>query len=191
MITWRSTKRRGKARWKDERCSGGRVAREITQRCGRHSETFRQQAGRHYTRMVKTRDFSCDAEVHELVDAFQSGSIAPAQFNHAAHMATALAYLAGHSFFDAQERMRSTLLQFTARQGINVYHETITTFWMRLLDHLARGPYRDVPLWARINLIVKRWEHAGVLEAHYSRELIHSKAARQSWVLPDRLPFEF
>lgn len=141
--------------------------------------------------MVKTRDFSTDAEVHELVDAFEAGTIAPSQFNHAAHMATALNYLAAHSFFDAKERMRTALLQFTARHGIDVYHETITTFWMRLLDYLAQGPYRDVPLWSRINLIVKRWEHAGVLEAHYSRELIRSKAARQNWVLPDRLPLKF
>jgi hypothetical protein len=141
--------------------------------------------------MVKTRDFSCDAEVHELVDAFESGTIAPSQFNHAAHMATALNYLAALPFADASVRMRAALLQFTARHGIHVYHETITTFWMRLLAHLAKGPYRDVPLWSRINLIVKRWEHAGVLEAHYSRELIHSKVARQTWVLPDRLPLNF
>ena len=141
--------------------------------------------------MLKTRDFASDAEVHELVAAFESGTIAPSQFNHAAHMATALSYLAVDSFVDAQARMREALLQFTARHGIDDYHETITTFWMRLLHHLANGPYRDVPLWSRINLIVKRWEHAGVVETHYSRELISSKAARQNWVLPDRLPLNF
>ena len=141
--------------------------------------------------MVKTRDFSCDAEVRELIDAFESGTIAPSQFDHAAHMATALSYLAVHSYVDAKARMRAALLQFTARHGIDVYHETITTFWMRLLHHLASGPYRDVPLWSRINLIVKRWEHAGAVETHYSPELIRSKGARQNWVLPDRLPLNF
>ena len=141
--------------------------------------------------MLKTRDFTGDAEVHQLVDAFEAGTIAPSQFDHAAHMATALSYLATMSLADAIMHMRSSLLQFTARYGIDVYHETITTFWMRLLDHLAKGPYRNVPLWSRINLIVKRWEHAGALEAHYSRELIGSKAARQNWVLPDRLPLNF
>jgi hypothetical protein len=140
---------------------------------------------------LKTRDFISNAEVQELVDAFEAGTIAPSQFNHAAHMATALSYLAALPFADASARMRRALLEFTARHGIDVYHETVTIFWMRLLDHLANGPYRDVPLWRRINLIVKRWEHAGAVEAHYSRELISSQAARQSWVSPDRLPLKF
>ena len=106
-------------------------------------------------------------------------------------MAVALSYLAVASLADAQTRMRTTLRQFTARHGIDVYHETITTFWMRLLNHLARGPYRDLPLWSRVNLIVKRWEHAGAVETHYSRELISSRKAREDWILPDRLPLNF
>jgi hypothetical protein len=87
--------------------------------------------------------------------------------------------------------MRQSLLRFTARHGINVYHETITGFWMRLLHHLAEGPYREVPLWSRINLIVKRWEHVEAVEAHYSHALIHSKIAREQWMPPDRLPLAF
>jgi hypothetical protein len=141
--------------------------------------------------MVKTREFTSDAEVDELVAAFEAGTISPSQFTHAAHMATGLSYLANMPFAEANARMRSSLLQFTARHGINVYHETITIFWMRLLHHLANGPYRDLPLWSRINLIVKRWEHAGALETHYSHALIHSKTARERWMPPDRLPLFF
>ena len=140
---------------------------------------------------MKTRDFANDAEIKELIEAFEAGAIAPKQFDHAAHMATALGYLAAMPFADATSRMRASLLQFTARHGINVYHETITSFWMRLLHHLAEGPYRDVPLWSRVNLIVKRWEHAGALEAHYSHALINSKVAREKWIPPDRLPLAF
>ncbi len=141
--------------------------------------------------MVKTRDFTCDTEVRELIDAFEAGSIAPSQFDHAAHMAAALNYLEAQPLPEAIARMRQCLLQFTARHGVNVYHETITTFWMRLLHHLAGGPYRDVPLWSRINLIVKRWGNVGAIETHYSRAVINSKDAREQWVPPDRLPMPF
>jgi hypothetical protein len=141
--------------------------------------------------MVKTRNFTSDGEVQDLLQAFEAGTIPPSQFNHAAHIATALGYLAILPLGEATARMRSSLLQFTARHGINVYHETLTTFWMRLLDHLASGPYRDVPLWSRINLIVERWGNVGAVEAHYSREVITSKVARQRWVPPDRLPLAF
>ncbi len=44
------------------------------------------------------------------------------------HIATALSYLAAFSLAEASVRMRTTLLQFTARHGIDVYHETITMF---------------------------------------------------------------
>ena len=141
--------------------------------------------------MVKARDFTSNAEVQALVEAFESATIPPSQFDHAAHMSVALSYLATLPCAEAIVRMRSSLLQFTAHHRINVYHETITTFWMRLLHHLATGPYRDIPLWARINLIVKRWEKVGAVEAHYSHELIHSKIAREQWMPPDRLPLPF
>ena len=141
--------------------------------------------------MMKTRDFSADTEVLALVDAFETGNIAPSQFDHAAHMAVALSYLDGMPWAEATARMRDALLSFTARHRINVYHETITTFWMRLLHHLADGPYRAVPLWLRINLIVKRWEQVEAVEAHYSHGLIGSKLAREKWVLPDRMPLAF
>jgi len=73
----------------------------------------------------------------------------------------------------------------------NLYHETLTTFWMRLLDHLAQSHYQKLPLWRRINLIVERWGTAAPVEAHYSRELIKSKVARAKWIPPDRLPLPF
>src|SRR5206468_10549550 len=79
---------------------------------------------------------------------------------------------------------------FAAHHGVtNLYHETLTTFWMRLLEHVAStgdvDPSRrsgnvkaDLPLWRRINLIVDHWTKRRPVEAHYSTELIKSQAAR-------------
>lgn len=126
-----------------------------------------------------------------MVAAFESAAIPPTQFTHAAHMAVALSYLAEHPLEAARERMREMLLRFTAHHHVDVYHETLTTFWMRLLDHLANNHYHDLPLWRRINLIVARWGSSAPVEAHYSREIIKSKMARQNWIAPDRLPLPF
>lgn len=140
---------------------------------------------------MKTHDFISDAEVKALVEAFESAAITLSGFTHSAHIATALYYLAELPLAEATERMRASLLKFTTHYGVNVYHETLTTFWIRLLHHLAESHYREVPLWRRINLIVSRWGNAGPIEAHYSRELIHSRAAREQWIPPDRLPLPF
>ena len=87
--------------------------------------------------------------------------------------------------------MRETLQRFTQHHGVNVYHETVTRFWMKLLDHLATTHYRDMPLWRRINLIVERWAVTDPIAAHYSHSVISSRAARESWIAPDRLPLPF
>ena len=141
---------------------------------------------------MKTTEFANDAEVETLVHAFETATIPPSQFTHAAHIAVALSYLDKWPLAPALARMREKLFQFTARNHlVDLYHETLTTFWMRLLDHVAQNHYQEVPLWRRINLIVARWGTAAPVQAHYSHELIKSKIARAEWVPPDRLPLPF
>ena len=82
--------------------------------------------------------------MRELVRAFEEATVLPSQFHHCAHIAVALSYLAEASVDDATVRMRQTLQKFTQRHGVNVYHETVTRFWMKLLDHLATTHYRDI-----------------------------------------------
>lgn len=61
-----------------------------------------------------------------------------------------------------------------------------------LADALARMREKLFQFIARrINLIVARWGSAARVEAHYSRELIKSKVAREEWIPPDRLPLPF
>jgi len=104
----------------------------------------------------------------------------------------ALSYLENLASNQARERMRERIRAFAAhhRAG-NLYHETLTTFWMRLLEHVAQTYDVDLPLCQRINLIVARWGTSAPVQAHYTRELIASKAARENWIPPDRLPLPF
>ncbi|HEY2123949.1 MAG TPA: hypothetical protein VGG94_00685 [Chthoniobacterales bacterium] len=141
---------------------------------------------------MKTRDFTSDAEVAALVQAFEEATIPAFEFNHLAHIAVALSYMDHWPQEKALERMRLSIKRFASHHGADqLYHETLTTFWMRLLGHL-RGVYQiDLPLWRRINLIVERWGTRHPVEAHYSRELLGSPAARAGWVDPDRLPLAF
>ena len=141
---------------------------------------------------MKTKDFTSDGEVAALVAAFESATIPASEFTHAAHIAVAVNYLAGSPQRNALAKMRENIRAFAAHHGVNnLYHETLTTFWMRLLDHVARTQDVDLPLWRRINLIVERWGNRAPVDAHFSRELISSQAARERWVEPDRLPLPF
>jgi hypothetical protein len=138
-----------------------------------------------------------------LVRAFEDASIPASEFTHAAHIAVALSYLNSFSPDEALHRMREKIRLFAAHHGVtNLYHETLTTFWMRLLKHVAStadvdlsrrsdSAKADLPLWRRINLIVDEWSKRRPVEAHYSREVIASPAARETWIPPDLLPLPF
>jgi hypothetical protein len=152
---------------------------------------------------MKTRDFASDAEVAELVTAFENATIPASEFSHVAHIAVALSYLEGFSPEQALERMKEKIRAFAEHHSAgNLYHETLTTFWMKLLDHVGANyeldPSRsnlaaktEIPLWQRINAIVARWGNRGPVDAHYTQEVIKSDAARKDWVPPDRLPLPF
>ena len=141
---------------------------------------------------MKTSDFTSDAEVAALVEAFETGTIPASEFTHVAHIAVALSYLEDLAPNQARERMRERIRAFAVHHGAgNLYHETLTTFWMRLLEHVAQTYDVELPLWQRINLIVARWGTSAPVQAHYTRELIASKAARENWIPPDRLPLPF
>src|SRR5207253_8212107 len=141
---------------------------------------------------LKTQDFATDGEVAALVSAFENATIPASEFTHAAHIVVALSYLDASPPEQALARMREKIRAFAAHHGVgNLYHETLTTFWMRLLEHIASTSDVDLPLWRGINLIVEQWTKRRPVEAHYSRELIRSQAARDKWVPPDRLPIPF
>ena len=142
--------------------------------------------------VMKTKDFCNDAEVEMLVQAFENRTISAAEFSHDAHIAVALSYLATWPSQDALDRMRKNVRAFAAHHGAaNHYHETLTIFWMRLLDHVASSSPQALPLWRRINVIVEQWGSRRPVQSHYSDELIRSQQAREKWMPPDRLPLPF
>src|SRR5256885_1947731 len=164
----------------------------LTKKRRRNSSGALHSNGGHRPPLQQMSNFTSDAEVAALVEAFETGSIPASEFTHVAHIAVALSYLENLASNQARERMRERIRAFAAHHGAgNLYHETLTTFWMRLLEHVASTSDVDLPLWRRINLIVEHWAKRRPVEAHYSRELIRSQAARDKWVPPDRLPIPF
>ncbi|MFT3906569.1 MAG: hypothetical protein QM718_09725 [Steroidobacteraceae bacterium] len=127
-----------------------------------------------------------------LVRAFETATLAPADFTHHAHMTVALSYLWDLPYDAAVERMRRSVQSFAAHHGKEqLYNETITLFWMKLLHHAlceCRSG-RDLP--QAVEEILQRWGSMQWLFRHYSRERAFSPAARRIWLEPDLLPLEF
>ena len=120
---------------------------------------------------------------------FESGRIAPAQFDHRGHVRLAYGYLVEDDDEVALERMRAALLAFLARHGIEVskYHETITRAWILAVRHfMARSPAMDSAdaFIARNPILLD----SKIMLTHYSAELLFSPEARARFVDPDLDP---
>jgi hypothetical protein len=124
-----------------------------------------------------------------LVAAFEAGHEPPGGFHHREHVRVAWYYLQRHALPDALVCFSAALRHFAVAQGKpGLYHETITTAYLLLINERLDGPGRAVP-WDEFadrnpDLLSSR---PSVLERYYYKETLMSERARRTFVLPDRL----
>lgn len=130
-------------------------------------------------------------QIEQLVRAFETCTVAPAEFTHHAHITVALWYLIHAPAEEATERMRAGLHRLLVHYGLHGYNETITLFWMKLLRHfldVAGSNRSPVEL---SNEAIARFGSMRFVFHHFSKPLVFSDAARHSWVEPDLVPLAF
>ena len=137
--------------------------------------------------------FRSGAELEDLVRRFEACTIAPAEFTHRAHLAVALWYLAHAPQTEAAVLMRAGLLRFIAHNNVEPqkYNETITLFWLKLVQHFRAHAGAERPLADVANELLARFGDTQLLFRHYSRKLIQTEAAKTAWVEPDLKGLEF
>jgi hypothetical protein len=122
----------------------------------------------------------------QFARAFERGEIAPAAFDHRAHVRVAWVYVReGPTLGAATARMREAIRRFAAAANASQkYHETITVLWMRLLAGAAGRLATPCEL---AELIEQHPELADkdLPLKYYSRERLFSDEARAAWVAPD------
>ena len=118
--------------------------------------------------------------------AFESCAVAPADFNHRAHVRLAYAYLVENDDETAAIRMRDALHGFLRRNGIDPakYHETMTRAWILAVRHfMARTPTAaSADAFIDANPVLL---DAKIMLTHYSAGLLFSDEARARFVSPD------
>ncbi|HEY1402870.1 MAG TPA: hypothetical protein VGB05_01950 [Pyrinomonadaceae bacterium] len=141
---------------------------------------------------VERRRYLCDREVEELVESFESCAVAPAEFDHGAHLTVALWYLSHLPYAAAAGRMRDGLLRYTGHNNAEgAYNETLTIFWLKLVHHFLVRTDARRPLAERINELLTSYSSSKFAFEYYSRELIQTVEAKASWVEPDLKPLDF
>jgi hypothetical protein len=132
--------------------------------------------------------YRTEAEIEEVVQRFETCAYTPEEFFHARHLTVAAWYFLRLDTRTAEERMREGLLKFIRHHGKNGYHETITEFWLRLVNHRVRQAEAGRDSVAPVNEIVAALSDKSLINKHYSRELLGSPDAKSTCVAPDLAP---
>lgn len=133
--------------------------------------------------------YSLSDDDRDFVIAFESGRIAPAQFDHRAHVRLAYVYLAESDSDTAVARMRDALLGFLRHHGIesSKYHETLTRAWVLAVRHfmqISSGTASADEFIAAQPLLLD----SKIMLTHYSAEVLFSARARAGFIEPDLGP---
>ncbi|HEU4589536.1 MAG TPA: hypothetical protein VFS13_01405 [Steroidobacteraceae bacterium] len=126
---------------------------------------------------------------HEFRTAFEAGAIAPADFNHRAHVRLAYIYLATNDVERATYLMRNAIVNFLKHHGIAPmkYHETLTQAWILAVFHFM---HRTTSAASADDFIARTpiLLDSRIMMTHYSVERLFSQHARQAFVAPDLDP---
>lgn len=128
----------------------------------------------------------------DFLRAFTAGEIYPADFHHRDHVRLAYIFLTQHAFDDALEKMRGALQSFIHAHGIDAekYHATMTQAWLLAVRHFLHTT--NVACVDAEDFLQRNPQllDPDIMLTHYSRERLHSDAARRAFTPPDleRIP---
>ncbi|MBK9385256.1 MAG: hypothetical protein IPN34_10625 [Planctomycetes bacterium] len=127
----------------------------------------------------------------DFTAAFRDASLPTTAFHHRDHVRIAWIYLRELGPETALPRFAVDLQCYARAHGVpGLYHATITGAYLELIAaRLAARPNASWDEFAMAYPELLRWK-PGLLERHYSEELLASPLARERFVPPDRATFE-
>jgi hypothetical protein len=85
--------------------------------------------------------------------------------------------------------MRASLHRFLDHYDCRKnYHETLTQFWILLVQRTLKTLPANTALLEATNRVVASLDDSRIAFQFYSKELVDSPAAREGWIEPDLKP---
>lgn len=128
-----------------------------------------------------------EAEIKAIVNGFESCTTEKTQFKHQDHLVVVVTYLNEFSVQETVERMRLSLMRFIAHHQIDKrkYNETITVFWVEAVSKAIERMPDSLTLLEMCNRVIQEFPNGGLALNYYSKELLYSDEARETFVKPD------
>jgi hypothetical protein len=130
-----------------------------------------------------------EVEIDDFLAAFESGTLPKERWTHAAHLLTGACYVHRLGQALAIDHMRQCVRRYNEAVGgkntaTSGYHETITVFWIKVLDTLFRQA-RPVAREEFAALAVERYaSQRDLFRRFYDFDVVGSIEARAVWMPP-------
>ncbi len=133
--------------------------------------------------------------IEDLIEGFQTCKLPRYQWTHQAHLIVALWYLTHYSELEARNCICNGIKKYNRAIGIKTtkdsgYHETITLFWIQIVDQYLCAGGKNRSLVELVNGIIQDYGNARLPFEYYSSDLLMSQEARQRWVEPNLKPLK-
>ena len=134
--------------------------------------------------------FTSEEQLETFLQAFPAGAIPKPEWTHRAHLAAA-GLCVWRDPVAALETMRAGILRLneqhgTANTATSGYHETLTVFWVAIVQDFCTTRLRQ-PRHIVINQLMDAFP-SGLFRDYYSFDVVNSGEARRRWLPPDLRP---
>ena len=133
------------------------------------------------------------SETERIARALIDRSLPKADWTHHAHLRAGLWHVLEHGPFEAMERLRARICAYnesvgTANTDTSGYHETITRFYVVIIDRFLSTVDRTADPDVMADLLIAQYGDRRLPLHHYSEKRLFSPVARRAWVEPDLRP---
>ena len=118
----------------------------------------------------------------EFLQAFEDCTLE--EFHHKDHIRMAWIYLRKFGYAEGSAKVKEGIKNFAAAKGATtLYHETITQFWIRLVQHVIDKHPTEV--FEEFFASFPPLQDPKSIYRHYTKEFLMSDESRTEWHDPD------
>jgi len=132
-------------------------------------------------------NYESEQEIAAVVQGFEDCATRKEDFTHRNHLTVAVWYLNHSTPQEALQKMRTGLFRFLDHHGVGreKYNETVTIFWIKLVQSAMNELDEETSLVATTNTTLERLANPRVVFEYYSEACLKSEVAKTRWVEPD------
>ncbi|WP_153798794.1 hypothetical protein [Foetidibacter luteolus] len=137
--------------------------------------------------------YQCQQEIDALMQGFNNKTLPKEQWTHQAHLTAAVWHLKHYDINEATCLLKSGIISYNlsvggVNNGFGGYHETLTIFWISIVDFYVRR-YNNLSVTETCNnFLESNLADRALPFKFYAKEYILSPAARARFMQPDILP---